>query len=71
MITFTTDFSPDGFEQSIIEPLKHSIRSKLAAAGLATLTVNIKKDPHGRLSLHLEGPDDEDLGKAKHVLNVR
>ncbi len=70
MITFRTDFNPDGFEQSIIEPLKHSIRSKLTAAGLATLTVNIKKDPHGGLSLHLEGPD-EDLVKAKQVLNVR
>ena len=70
MITFKTDFKPSGFDRPVTEYFKDQISSKLARAGIATLTVIIKRRPHGELVLHFDGPD-EDVAKAKAAFDQK
>jgi hypothetical protein len=69
MITFKTDFRPSGFDRPVTEHFKDQIVSKLARAGIATLTVIIKRGPRRELILHFDGPD-EDIARAKAALNM-
>ena len=64
MITFKTDFKPSGFDRPVTQYFQEQISSKLAGAGIASLTVIIKRGPRRELILHFDGTDD-DVEKAK------
>ena len=64
MITFNIESKPSGFDRPVTEHFKDQILAKLAEAGVASLTVTIKRGPHRELVLHFEGAD-EDVEKAK------
>jgi hypothetical protein len=64
VITFKTDFRPSGFDRPVTEHFKDQILLKLARAGIATLTVIIKRGPRRELVLHFDGAD-EDVARAK------
>jgi hypothetical protein len=68
MITFKTDFRPSGFDRPVTEHFKDQILSKLARAGIATLTVIIKRGPRRELVVHFDGAD-EDVARAKNALD--
>ncbi len=70
MITFKTDFKPSGFERPVTGDVKEQIRSKLAIAGVVTLTVIFRRGPRGELVLHGDGPD-EDIARAKAALSMK
>jgi hypothetical protein len=70
MITFKTDFKPNGFHRPVTEYFKDHISSKLARAGIATLIVIIKRGPRGELVLHFDGPD-EGVVKAKEAFDQK
>jgi hypothetical protein len=69
VITFKTDFRPSGFDRPVTEHFKDQILSKLARAGIATLTVIIKRGPRRELVLHFHGVD-EDIAKADAAFNI-
>jgi len=64
VITFKMDFRPSGFDRPATEDFKGRIVSKLTRAGIATLTVIIKRGPGRELLLCFDGAD-EDVAKAK------
>ncbi|HEV2842362.1 MAG TPA: hypothetical protein VGW39_13635 [Chthoniobacterales bacterium] len=64
MITFKTDFEPNGFDRPVTAHFKEQVATKLIRAGIASLTVIIKRGPRRELVLHFEGAD-EDVEKAK------
>jgi hypothetical protein len=70
MIAFKTDFRPSGFDRPVTEHFKDQILSKLAQAGIATLTVIIKRGPRRELVLHFDGAD-EDVAKAKAAFDQK
>jgi hypothetical protein len=70
VITFKMDFRPSGFDRPATEHFKERIASQLARAGIASLTVTIKRGPRRELVLHFEGAE-EDLAKAQAVIASR
>jgi hypothetical protein len=64
VITFKTDFKPSGFDRPVTEYFKNQVLSRLTRAGIATLTVIIKRDRRRELVLRFDGPD-QDVTRAK------
>lgn len=64
MITFNIESKPNGFDRPVTEHFRDQVLAKLAGAGIASLTVTIKRGPHRELVLHFDGAD-EDVEKAK------
>ena len=69
MITFKTNFRPNGFDRPVTEGFKEQIVLKLAGAGITTLTVIINRGPRRELVLHFDGPN-EDVARAQAALNL-
>lgn len=70
VIIFRTDFRPSAFDRPVTGHLKDQIRSKLAIAGVATLTVIFRRGPCGELVLHFDGPEEE-IARAKGALEQK
>jgi len=64
VITFKTDFEPNGFDRPVTAHFKEQVAAKLIGAGIDCLTVTIKRGPHRELMLHFDGAD-EDIERAK------
>ena len=64
VITFKIDFKPSGFDRPVTEHFKDQVLTKLVTAGIATLTVTIRRGPRRELVLHFEGTSEE-VEKAK------
>jgi hypothetical protein len=69
VITFKTNFRPNGFDRPVTEGFKEQIVLKLAGAGVTTLTVIISRDPRRELVLYFDGRD-EDVARAQAALNL-
>ena len=69
VITFKMDFRPSGFDRPATEDFKDRIASKLTRAGIATMTVIIKRGPCRELLLCFDGAD-EDVAKAKAAFDM-
>jgi hypothetical protein len=64
VITFKIDFKPSGFDRPVTEYFKNQVLSRLTRAGIASLTVIVKRDPRRELVLRFDGPD-HDVTRAK------
>jgi hypothetical protein len=64
VITFKIDYKPSGFDRPVTEYFKRQVFSRLSRAGIASMTVIIKRDPRRELVLRFDGPD-QDVMRAK------
>ena len=69
VITFKTNFRPNGFDRPVTEGFKEQIVSKLAGVGITTLTVIIDRGPRRELVLYFDGPDEE-VARVQAALNL-
>lgn len=64
------DFRRSGFDRPVTDHFKEQILSQLAGAGIATLTVIIRRGPHNEPVLEFDGAE-EDIARAKSWYNAR
>jgi hypothetical protein len=69
VITFKTDFRPSGFDRPVTEYFKNQIALQLAGAGIAKLTVLIRRGPGRELVLHFDGAPEE-VAKANEAFDL-